>query len=88
MNDQPASNRPADSVRIGNIEAAIWRNANETATGANPFYTISLLRHYKDAQGEWKTTNSYSVDDLPVVAKVSDKALDLVLALQKGRGRA
>lgn len=57
MNDQqPAGNRPAHSERIGNIEVDIWRNANEIGTGGNPFYTASPLKHYKDAAGEWKTS--------------------------------
>ena len=88
MSDQPAGNRPADSIRIGQIETSIWRNANETGSGANPLYTVSLVRHYKDSEGNWKTTISFSVEDLPIVEKVAAKALDLALALQKGRASA
>lgn len=61
--------KPAQSFRYGNIEASIW--ANETEKGT--MYNVTLTRHFKDA-GEWKKTDSFGRDDLPLVAKLTDKA--------------
>jgi hypothetical protein len=66
----PASgNRPAHSVRIGTIKAAIWENHS----GDNTWYSVTLSRGYKDGD-QWKNSDSFNRDDLLVVAKVADQA--------------
>lgn len=61
--------KPAQSFRYGNVEAAIWENETEKGT----LYNVTLTRHFKDAD-EWKKTDSFRRDDLLVVAKLADKA--------------
>jgi hypothetical protein len=75
--------RPVDKIRIGSITGNIWRN-----TGQNgDYYTASFERMYRDDQGQPKSTDSFRPADLPVVAKASDKVLDRIMELEKGRGR-
>jgi hypothetical protein len=75
--------RPVDKIRIGNITGNIWRN-----TGSNgDFFTATFERSYRDDQGHPKSTSGFGPADLPVVAKVSDKVLDRIIELEKGRGR-
>lgn len=62
---------PLDRVRIGNIEAAIWPWKENTPP------SISVLKHYKDDQERWHTTNSFYMDELPVMIKVSYRAVVL-----------
>ena len=75
--------RPVDKIRIGSITGNIWRN-----TGQNgDYYTSSFERMYRDEQGQPKSTDSLRPADLPVMAKISDKVLDRIMELEKGRGR-
>jgi hypothetical protein len=60
---------PVHEVRIGAVKAAIWRN--ETSAGAR--HNVTICRLYKDGD-EWKQTDSFGRDDLPLVAKVVDQA--------------
>src|SRR4029434_9049892 len=59
-------NQPAHRIRMSRIEATIWQNHGDTGT----WYNVTLSRSYKDASDEWKSADSFSADDLLVVAKV------------------
>ena len=48
--------QPAQKLRLGLITATIWDN--------NGFYSVDLARSYKDDQGQWQNTTSYSHSDL------------------------
>jgi hypothetical protein len=61
--------RPVHEVRLGRIKAAVW--ANETENGVR--HNVTFTRLYKDGD-DWKTSNSFGRDELPLVAKVADLA--------------
>lgn len=61
--------KPAHEVRLGRIKATIWQNETEQGTRHN----VTVSRIYKDGD-EWKQSNSFGRDDLPLVAKVVDLA--------------
>jgi hypothetical protein len=64
-----AAKKPVAEVRLGRIKAAIW--ANETEKGIR--HNVTITRLYKDGD-EWKTSTSFSREELPLVAKVADLA--------------
>lgn len=66
---EPA-NKPVHEIRFGRIKAAIWEN--ETQNGMR--HSVTLQRIYKDDAGNWKSSDSFGRDDLPLVAKVLDLA--------------
>lgn len=61
--------QPAHEIRLGAIKATIWQN--DTTAGVRHNVTVSRL--YKDGD-QWKQTESFGRDDLPLVAKVMDLA--------------
>lgn len=62
--------KPAHTIRLGAIKAAIWKNAaGENGTR----YNVTVARLYKDGS-DWKLSESFGRDDLPLVAKVLDQA--------------
>jgi hypothetical protein len=61
--------KPVHEIRLGSIKAAIW--ANDTQNGRR--FNVTVCRLYKDGD-EWKRTDSFGRDDLPLVAKVVDMA--------------
>ena len=65
--------RPVHEIRIGRIKAAIWGNETQNGTRHN----VTVSRIYKDGD-EWKDSNSFGRDDLPLVAKVVDRAHDWI----------
>ena len=63
-----ASNKPAHEVRLGRIKAAVWANPGE----AGVWYSVVFSRLYKEGDN-WKRSDSFSRDDLPLVMKVADR---------------
>ena len=70
--------KPIHTIRLGTIRAAIWENKSENAT----YYNVTLSRRYKSGE-EWKNSDSFSRDDLLLVAKVADEANSWIFAHQQ-----
>jgi hypothetical protein len=78
---KPARNQPVHPIRMSRVEAAIWQNQGETGI----WYNVTLSRSYKDASDEWKSTDSFSADDLLLVGKVADEAHSWIIQNQQER---
>ena len=62
-------NKPVHDIRLGAIKAAIW--ANQTPKGTR--YSVTFTRLYKDGD-QWKRSESFGRDDLPLIEKVANQA--------------
>jgi len=72
-----SGNLPEKKFRAGAISATVWLNKGQSKTGEETSYrTISMERGYMDKQGEWQSTNSFRVNDLPKAAVVLQKAYE------------
>ena len=81
---KPFATRPADTVRHGNVEIAIWRN--EGAKGE--FYSASSPTiRYKDEAGEWKDGSNFGRHDLLDLAEAAHEAATKLRDLQKNRAQ-
>ena len=67
--------KPIHEIRIGAVKAAIWENTYDNITRHN----VTLSRLYKDGD-EWKSSDSFGRDDLPLVSKVGDQAHSWIFA--------
>lgn len=78
------SNKPEAKFSAGAVSATIWSNASDHGS----FSTISLVRTYKDKDGQWKTTTTMRINDLPKAHLVLTKAYDYLLTHGKERASA
>lgn len=60
---------PVHEIRFGTVKAAVWENK----AGDNIIHNVTFSRSYRD-ENEWRNTDSFSRDDLLVVAKIADLA--------------
>ena len=74
-----ANQRPDDEVRIGTVKAAIWQNQ----AGDRTRYNVTFSKSFRDAEGQWKSTQSFGRNDLLVLAKVADMAHSRIFELQR-----
>ncbi|MDE2125276.1 MAG: hypothetical protein KGJ62_01655 [Armatimonadetes bacterium] len=74
------TNQPVHEIRLGRIVAAIWMH--ETEYG--PRHNVTVSRIYKDGQ-QWKRSDSFGREDLPLLCKAADRAHDWIL--EQGRTR-
>ena len=63
--------KPVDHIRFGRISAAIWKNAGDQG---KVFYSFTIERNYSDKDGNFQSTNSFSLQDALTVAKIADLA--------------
>jgi len=71
-------NKPVHTVRHRSIKAAIWKN--ETSNG--PMYNVTVVRSYRDDNGDWKDTQSIGYDDLMNVAALMYEAHAYISSLR------
>lgn len=62
--------KPLHEIRLGRIKATIW--GNETDAGGFR-HNVQIRRLYKQGD-DWKTSDTFGRDDLPLLAKVADMA--------------
>ena len=70
--------QPAFTLRDGAIKATAWANTNDKGT----FYSVDVVRGYKDANGEWKDTTSFSGSDLLRASNLMQQAYNKTLELK------
>jgi len=70
-----SNNSKPIEFRSGSIRVAIWTNTNDEGRSS---YSVTLTRSYKTAEG-FKDTSSLNVADLPVAAKLLEKAFDFTI---------
>jgi hypothetical protein len=63
-------NKPIAKFRIGYVTATIWKNADA-------FFSVDLVKSYKDGQ-DWKETTSLSHGDLLGAMKVLERAEEFI----------
>jgi len=80
MQKSETINVPEKKFSTGVISATIWKNAGTSKKG-DPveFRTISLQRRYTDEKGEWKSTSSLRINDLPKASLVLNKAYEYLV---------
>ena len=73
-----ANPKPISEVRIGRVKAAIWPNETDGRTRHN----VTFSRLCKNGD-QWKNTQSFSRNDLLLLAKVADQAHSRIFELQQ-----
>ena len=58
------SDQPAKKLRVGYVNATIWRN--------DDFYNVTFTRSYKDGD-DWKDGNNFGSGDLPALEKLASR---------------
>lgn len=66
--------QPEQKFKAGAVEVSIWKNESEKGD----YHSISFQRSYKDKEGNWQTTNSLKVNDLPKALIALGKAYEYV----------
>jgi len=79
------SQKPLKVYRHRGVSASVFENKTKVGDRSVTFHKVSLQRTYKDGD-EFKTTTSFSRDDLPVCRHVLDLAWQFILEAESKRG--
>ena len=71
-------NKPEKVFRIGSVSASVFAREIENDNGKRTIRNVNLQRRYRDDEGEWKSTSSFSLAELPQAATVLQLATNYV----------
>lgn len=74
-------NKPEKKFSTGIISATVWKNngVSKKTGEQTEFKTITLQRRYTDKDGQWQSTNSLRINDLPKASLVLQKAYEYLV---------
>jgi hypothetical protein len=72
--------KPDKKFKAGAVTATVWKNDLKDRQG-NGFsvYTVSFERTYKDRDGQWQSTNSLRINDIPKLQLVAGEAYEYLV---------
>jgi hypothetical protein len=76
--------KPEHKIRVGAVSATVWKRTHATRDGRT--FTkrqVCLDRTYKDGGGEWRSTNSYDLNDIPKAVLALEKAYDYLAQIDR-----
>ncbi len=79
------ANQPEKRFKCGAVEGAVFVNEIEKNGAKIKLKKVSIQKRYMTAAEEWKSTNSFDVNDLPKLKLVVDETYRY-LALSQGDG--
>ena len=80
-----SGNIPEKKFSTGGLIATIWENQGKNKTGEDVSYrTVSFQRRYMDKNGEWQSTSSLRINDLPKASLVLQKAYEYLVMKELG----
>ncbi|MBU90400.1 hypothetical protein CMO94_02560, partial [Candidatus Woesearchaeota archaeon] len=75
-----SGNMPEKKFSTGGLTATIWENQGKNKEGLDVSYkTVSFQRRYMDKKGEWQSTNTLRINDLPKASLVLQKAYEYIV---------
>jgi hypothetical protein len=73
-------NKPIANIKVGSVRAAIWKNQRQNENG-NSFESVKVVvdRTYKDRSGNYSSTHSLDVNDIPKAIFALMKAYEYLM---------
>ena len=77
---ETVGNLPEKKFSTGALVATVWENQGKGQSGEDVSYrTVSFQRRYKDKNGEWKSTSTLRLNDLPKASLILEKAYEYLV---------
>lgn len=73
-----ANSQPEITFRHGCCSASVFENEYERGDRKFTVRTVAFQRRYQDKDGNWQTTNSLKVNDIPKAVLVLQKAYEFL----------
>ena len=75
-----SGNIPEKKFSTGGLNATVWQNQGKNKEGLDISYrTVTFQRRYKDKNGEWQSTNTLRINDLPKASLILEKAYEYLV---------
>ena len=71
--------KPVAKFRAGQVTCAIWENQVTVGNQQQTILKASVNRRYRDKSGVWKSSQSFSRNEIPLAVHVLQKAFEAML---------
>ena len=78
---------PLKKFRAGQVSCALWENEAEVNGRTVNMLKATVERRYKDKNDTWKSSNSFSRNEIPLAIYCLEKAFDAIID-EQGAGSA
>lgn len=75
--------KPVQKFRAGQVGCALWENEVTVGGEKQVILKASVSRRYKDRDGTWKTSQSFSRNEIPLAIFVLFQAFEAMLEKPK-----
>lgn len=79
-----AKQQPVARFRAGTVSCALWENDIQVNGQIKTVLKASVARRYKDKAGEWKSSGSFSRNEIPLAIYCLEKAFEAIIGEQSG----
>ncbi len=74
------ANKPLCKFSAGQVTAAVWDNKIPGKNGSEvEILKATVQRRYKDKEGNWKSSNSFSRNEIPLAIYALGKAFQAIV---------
>ena len=74
--------KPIAKFRAGQVAAAIWANDVEVKGRTVTILKVTVQRRYKDQDGNWQSSGSFSRNEIPLAIHCLQKAFEKIVETQ------
>ena len=71
--------KPVAKFRAGQVTCAVWENQVTVGNQQQTILKASVSRRYRDKSGIWKSSQSFSRNEIPLAIHVLQKAFEAML---------
>jgi hypothetical protein len=71
--------KPVAKFRAGQVTCAVWENQVTVGNQQQTILKASVSRRYRDKSGVWKSSQSFSRNEIPLAVYVLQKAFEAML---------
>lgn len=73
---------PVAKFRAGQVSSAVWRNEIQVKGKAITVLKATVQRRYKDKEGNWQSSGSFSRNEIPLAIHCLQQAFEKIIETQ------
>ena len=81
-----AAQKPVAKYRAGQVSAALWENEISVKGGKTTILKATVERRYRDSNDNWKSSGSFSRNEIPLAIYCLQKAFEKIIERQQTEG--
>jgi len=82
------SQLPIVRVRAGAVSCAVWENEVKPFDGSRTILTATVSRRYKATDGEWRSSQSFAKNEIPLAIHCLEKAFEAIIEQDNQRSHS